>query len=318
MAMPVSTTGRPAGEQADYWRHLISTAFGPLQVLPPRSGGFAARMLGGMLGPMQTGLVEAPAHEVRRSERHIAWDTRECYKLGLVLGGSCVLRQQGRHTPVEPGDMVIYDLTRPVEIFFEAHRIFTIVVPHKAVPLPADQVSKLAGTLLTDARTGRLVRSLLVELADGETDEGPHTHHLGEAVLELVTGAMSELLGSPLRPPAAAGDLLRCIEGWIEHRLEDPELCPAGIAQAHHISVRQLYRVFQAKRTTVARHIRTRRLEHCRRELRDPLMATQRISAIATRWCFPDAAAFSRAFRSAYGVSPSDYRASVTGIVRVD
>ncbi len=320
MATPISTAGRPAREQADYWRHLVSSAFGPLQVLPPHRDGFPGEILDRTLGPVQASEVSAPAHDVRRTARHVARDSRECYKLGLILRGSCVLRQAGRQVMATPGDLVMYDLTRPVEIDFESHRIFTVVIPHPAIPLPAAQVSKLTATLLTErARTGRLVTSLLATLADeADAAEGPHAHYLGEAILELVTSAMSERIGAGPPPSDVHTELLRCVEDWIERHLDHPGLSPATIAQAHHISVRQLYRVFRSKGTTVARYVRTRRLERCRRELRDPLLGTQRISAIASRWGFPDAAAFSRAFRAAYGVSPRDYRAAVIGVTRPD
>ena len=49
-------------------------------------------------------------------------------------------------------------------------------------------------------------------------------------------------------------------------------------------------------------------LEHCRRELLDPRDRSQ-ITEIARRWGFADAATFSRAFRGAYRVNPSTYRA---------
>lgn len=106
---------------------------------------------------------------------------------------------------------------------------------------------------------------------------------------------------------------LCAIQEWIEARLHDPALCPAAIAAAHHISVRQLYRVFRPTGTTVARYVRARRLENCRRELGDPFLGAQRIGAIAHRWGLPDAAAFSRAFRAAYGQSPTAYRARAAG-----
>ncbi|MEU8123745.1 helix-turn-helix domain-containing protein [Spirillospora sp. NPDC049024] len=330
----VDTSDRPARDQADYWRHLISSAFGPFHVQPRLPGGFAARLSGRALGPVEAGDVHAPAHAVRRSARQIARDTRECYKLGLVLRGSCVLRQNGRRAVVGAGDVVFYDLTRPVEISFDAHHIFTVVIPHSAVPLPPERLAAFGGTLLGGrARTGRLVSSFLGALAESGAEDagrggpaagGPpggaadeiYARHLGGALVELVTGAASEWLGAPPSRSPEGAEMLRTIEEWIEARLHDPSLSPAAIAAAHHISVRQLYRVFQPTGTTVARYIRTRRLEHCRRELGDPFLGTQRIGAIANRWGLPDPAAFSRAFRAAYGLSPSDYRARTTGIRR--
>ncbi|GAA1558233.1 helix-turn-helix domain-containing protein [Actinomadura kijaniata] len=310
MATLVTTVHHPLDDQADHWRRTVSAAFGPLRLDPPDRPGFAALLAARELGPVLTGDVRAPAHRVRRSARQVDRDTRECYKLGLVLRGSCLLRQNGREALAGPGDLVLYDLTRPVEIDFRAHHIFTALVPHGAVALPPHRVWEMAGTLLTDqTRSGRLVASLLSALAaDGDAADGPHAHHLGEAIAELLTGALCERLGRAAPPPPVEAALLRDIQEWIERRLADPALSPETIARAHHLSVRQLYRIFQVRGDTVARYVRTRRLERCRRELRDPRAADRRIGAIAARWGFADASSFSRAFRAAYGVSPSAYR----------
>jgi AraC-like DNA-binding protein len=72
--------------------------------------------------------------------------------------------------------------------------------------------------------------------------------------------------------------------------------------------VRYLHKLFQGQDDTVAGWIRQRRLDHCRRDLMDPAAQTQGIGAIAARWGLPDAAHFSRIFKAAYGVSPTEYR----------
>ncbi|WP_448639214.1 helix-turn-helix domain-containing protein [Geodermatophilus sp. URMC 63] len=104
-----------------------------------------------------------------------------------------------------------------------------------------------------------------------------------------------------------AAEQLRRIHGWVAGHLGDPGLDPAAVARAHHLSTRHLHRLFARQGTTVARHIRRERLERCRRELADP-RGTAPVFAIARRWGFPDAAGLSRAFRQAYGTSPSEYR----------
>ncbi|WP_433334563.1 helix-turn-helix domain-containing protein [Spirillospora sp. CA-294931] len=311
MATQISTTVQPAGDQAEYWRDVVSSAFGPLDVVAPPRAGFAARLTGRALGSVRAGEVHAPAHAVRRTAAQVSAESGEWYKVGLMLRGSCLLRQDGRTMLVQPGDFVLYDLTRPVQISFVEHHIFTVMVPHRAIPLESSRVAELTAMPLTEqTRTGPLVASFLRSLAeDGDAVEGPHAHHIGEALVELLTGTMTERLGTA-PPPGPDAALARCIEDWIDEHLHLTDLSPEVIARAHHLSVRQLYRIFQASGTTVARHVRTRRLEHCRRDLRDPFRSTQRISAIAARWGFPDAAAFSRAFRAAYGVSPTAYRAA--------
>ena len=102
--------------------------------------------------------------------------------------------------------------------------------------------------------------------------------------------------------------LLR-IQAFIEYHLGDPGLSPGMIAAAHHISLRTLHKLYQAQGETIAASIRHRRLAHCRQDLLDPDLRNRPVSAVGARWGFPDATAFSRAFRAAYGLPPGEYRA---------
>jgi AraC-like DNA-binding protein len=100
-------------------------------------------------------------------------------------------------------------------------------------------------------------------------------------------------------------DLAARIEAFIGGQLSDPDLSPAKLAAAHHVSVRCLHRVFQAKGTSVSATIRRGRLERCRRDL---IGTDDPIHRIALRWGFRRAADFSRAFRAMYAVTPREYR----------
>ncbi|MFF2520355.1 helix-turn-helix transcriptional regulator [Streptomyces sp. NPDC058086] len=101
------------------------------------------------------------------------------------------------------------------------------------------------------------------------------------------------------------------VHSFIEHHLDDPQLSPAAIAAAHHISVRYLHRLFQPQGTTVSAWIRQRRLERCHRDLADPQSSDKPIGFLAARWGFVHASDFTRSFRTAYGVPPSTYRRAV-------
>ena len=54
--------------------------------------------------------------------------------------------------------------------------------------------------------------------------------------------------------------------------------------------------------------IRRQRLERARRDLTDADLRTMPVHAIARRWGFSQHSVFTRAFRAAYGISPSDQR----------
>jgi AraC-like DNA-binding protein len=49
-------------------------------------------------------------------------------------------------------------------------------------------------------------------------------------------------------------------------------------------------------------------LERARRDLSDPAQSSVAVHDIAERWGYTQQSVFSRSFRSAYGVSPRDYR----------
>jgi AraC-like DNA-binding protein len=100
------------------------------------------------------------------------------------------------------------------------------------------------------------------------------------------------------------------IRAHIDAELASPDLGPASIAARHFISVRHLHALFHEQGTTVSTWIRTRRLERCRRDLADPLLAPVPVAAIGAKWGFVDPAHFSRSFKTAFASAPSEYRAS--------
>lgn len=61
---------------------------------------------------------------------------------------------------------------------------------------------------------------------------------------------------------------------------------------------------------TITRWILQRRLEECSRELARRGRVSPTVSSVAQRWGFVNAAHFSRAFRTAYGMSPREWRST--------
>ena len=104
--------------------------------------------------------------------------------------------------------------------------------------------------------------------------------------------------------------MVESVRAFIRQHIHDPRLTPSLIAAAHHISVSYLHRVFtgQSEGETVAAWIRGRRLESAYRDLADPALRAMPIQAVAARWGIHRASDFSRAFKAAYGVSPSEHR----------
>jgi AraC-like DNA-binding protein len=130
-----------------------------------------------------------------------------------------------------------------------------------------------------------------------------------EGVGNVVVPHLTQLGGNLADPHH---ELMRRIRTRIDANLHSADLTPARIAAEHFISTRHLHGLFQEQGNTVAGWIRTRRLEHCRRGLLDPVHAGRPAAAVAARWGFVDAAHFSRVFKSPFGRAPSEVRRELT------
>jgi AraC-like DNA-binding protein len=308
----VRTTDVAEGESFDYWRHAVSETFVPLDAYRQGSGAFHGELHGASLGALRLFQVDADSHVVHRTARLIAGSGADFFKLGLQLGGSSVLVQDGREAALGTGDFTIYDTTRPYTFAFDDPcQLLVLIFPRAMLGISAQEVGRVTATAFSGRHgLGALIGSFLAQAATvlDEVD-ARDSGRLATTMVDLLTVALAGHLET--RP--ADGDSIRRAlfartVAFIEVHLGDPWLSPADIAAAQHISTRYLHKLFHAEGSTVSAWIRRRRLEACRHDLRDPAHAGRAVSAIAARWGLPDAAHFSRLFRATYGTSPRDYR----------
>lgn len=296
------------------WEHRICRTFVPLQA---RCEDATAVFTGGVgsaaLGSVLLATVSASHAVVERTRRLIRADDPELYKFGLQVSGTSVVEQDDRQAYLRPGDLAIYDTSRPYRISFSDDFRMTIAMfPRKLVRLPEHQMAgltavRLAGDTGLGALISPLMRGLSTEL---NTTRPVIATHLGDAVVDLVTAAFAQQMQRPLDEdsPVSHRALLARVAKFIGDNLHHPDLTSKTVADAHFVSVRYLQKVFEAEGTSVSAMIRSRRLERCRRDLADPRCGHVAIANIGHRWGFTDPAHFSRIFRSAYGQSPREYR----------
>ncbi|MFJ9033493.1 helix-turn-helix domain-containing protein [Streptomyces sp. NPDC102274] len=151
------------------------------------------------------------------------------------------------------------------------------------------------------------------ETASFRPTDGPR---LETVLTDLFNATLAHHLDADDRVPSESRQrtLVLRVQAYAQRHLHDPDLTPRKIAEAHQVSVGHLHRLFQTQETTVADWVRRRRLEGARRDLADPAMRAVPVHRIGTRWGFTHHAAFTRAFRTAYGLPPRDYREQKTSV----
>jgi AraC-like DNA-binding protein len=243
----------------------------------------------------------------------------------FLLSGALPVAQEGRMAELSGGgEFTVYDSAEPVEVpypeskdpyvnTFDHIRVF---VPGELVSLPTSGFRRLAGARLPGQNgMGRLLTQFIASLAaeDPAASTAADRARVGAVTTDLFAAALAHFLDAavPLPDESCRAAHLQRLRAYIQRHLGDPDLSPRTIAAAHHISVSYLYRLFGDNGSTVAAWVRRQRLERARRDLADPAMEGVPVYRIAARWGYTDHATFTRSFRTAYGISPQAYRASV-------
>lgn len=312
----VSTAGIPATQQFELWHSAVSRTFVPLEANTTDHSAFRGRLRGENLGSIGVYEANADAHVVRRTNRTIARNNPDYYKLGLQLHGTAKLSQDGRQAALGPGDFAIYDTTRPYTLAFDdAASTLVLMFPRDMLCLPSGHVSALTATRFTGGSgVSGIVSGFLVQLARNLGDPRVHgSVRLARNVVDMLGTALADHIDYPDVPAETArGAMLVKIKAFIETRLNDPGLTPQHIAAAHHISTRYLHKLFGDAGATVSGWVRHRRLERCGQDLADPRNQLLAIGTIGARWGLVDASYLSRAFKTEYGISPSEFRHRTT------
>ncbi|MEU0304019.1 helix-turn-helix domain-containing protein [Streptomyces sp. NPDC006175] len=308
----------PAAERFDYWRELVGRTRAS-EMSSPYADDFQAEMRLMELGPVTVWPTSFLPARYRMSSRRAQRTDDGMYHLTLLLEGELTLEHVGGTDTFGPCDLHLVDDSLPYDLRPSdggaSGRVRGVGVdfPKELLPLAPHRLRRVLGRGLpgregTGALLGGFLTGLEQQAAALRPDDAPR---LGAVVLDLVSALLAQTLDaeSALPPESRRQVLLRQIDAFIRENLHDPELSPRVVAAAHHISLSHLHRVFEDQaQETVAARIRRGRLENARRDLEDPALRGDPVYGIAARWGFPRACGFSRAFRTAYGLSPREHR----------
>ncbi len=294
------------------WRREAATSFVALDVHPLGDEPFWARCSRIDVGEVSVFRIEHAPSVVARTPKLVRRGPSDLIKVSLQLEGEELIEQDGRIALLHPGDLAIYDTSRPYTLRFDGPTsLLVFTFPRGYLDIPRDELAAVTATAFTlESPLGRVVNPFLVGLAHSLSElPGANGQRFARTGLDLLMTLVSTQLEQGVqRDPRR--QLLHGVLATIDRMLDDPALSPAAIAAAHFISTRHLHAVFAEHSITVAGWIRERRLEHIRRDLADAQLAEVPIARIAARWGLVNPAHFSRLFRTTFGQSPTEYRAA--------
>ncbi|MEH0841546.1 helix-turn-helix domain-containing protein [Micromonospora sp. CPCC 205711] len=317
----IDTEALPPGERFGMWLDLVARTAAPLKMRTEHAGDFRAKAEIIGLGPIQLVRYRYPSLDAVRTAKLARQTEVDYFLLALTTTGTGASGQAGQQSVIRPGEFTFYDGSRPHQVSHlgadrgrEDARSIVALIPYGALPLPPDRLAPLlAGRMSGTEGVGALLAQYLTQLtAHPEQYHAADADRLGTVGLDLISTLLGRHLVAEDAVPREVRRraLLAQVRGYVQQHLGDATLTPQTVADAHHVSVRTLHRLFELEETTMAAYVRDLRLQRCRRDLADPTQAHRPVQAVAARWGFRDKAHFSRAFRAAYGVTPQAYRES--------
>lgn len=319
-----TTLELPATDRFEAWTEQLGRTHAPMHLSSERTADYRGRQRVIGLGEVTVWPATFDQLVFRRTPRLVRQSDPEVFHLSLLRRGDGTASWGRQQVGYRTDDFHVNCSSRSYEIATgpEPVTIVGLEIPLAAVDLPAGRAHEVVGRRISGREgMGALLAGLLVQLTSNTSSyRAADAERLGRVVTDLVTAVFAHTLDAePCLPPEThARTLVLRIKAFIRRHLGDPDLTPAKVAAAHHISRSYLYRLFQGEGLSVASYIREQRLANAHRELTDPSLRQLPIQAIAARWGYPRPGDFTRAFRTAHGITPSELRNQVLSRAAVD
>lgn len=301
-----STALLPRGQQFEFWcdRNQPVVEFGRPE---GAAVGFEVVNQVWQLGDSVLSRVVAPALHTERSQRAVRRAPVDHWVLGISRRGTTTTQTRRGTCVAGPGVPFLYSLGEA----FVSDRTdidwLILFLSRDSFPEVANTLDLATGSTL-DTPMGHLLADYLLSLEC----RLPQIERSALPELQRATRAMIAACVAPTADRLATasgtvnGTRLERVRRYIRAHLTDPGVTPAVLAMQVGMSRSGLYRLLEQE-GSVARFVQRQRLLAANTMLADP-DCIHTIQRIAEYVGIPDAATFSRAFRTQFGCTPRDVR----------
>ncbi|CAM4519554.1 helix-turn-helix domain-containing protein [Nocardia ninae] len=233
--------------------------------------------------------------------------------LSLAIQGdrSSCLTQADVQYETSPGDLFMVDLAVPYQLVWRGGTVTALVLQVDQLGLSPETVTAAPAHLRRSPIYPLFANhlALMGESADLLHDDTA-TKQLGDSCLEMIRTLLlsAAALGNEDTTALPTDILLAQIRSFVRRRLSDPDLNAPTIARAHSISLRYLYQVWSGTGPSLEQWIIAERLDRVHSDLAREDTRHRSIAAIAYSHGFRHPSHFTRRFRIAYGITPTEWR----------
>lgn len=304
-----TTNDCPTKDRYDAWAARLNEAFGRWDASRPARPEFYVSLKSYDDSLLKVVECTCDPCAGTRTRTGIAADPRDTLTIQAVLEGYESIEFNGEQIVLTPGDLVVWDSTKPMyfNVQERLHKISVVLPLHRFQCWFPRSWFSIKRRIDGRSINGQLLVSYIKLMSQAVFDGGCHDDY---ALIDATIGMLVNALGmaNESAPEPLRATQLRNTKKYIIANIREPSLCPAAIARSGGMSLRYLHWLFESSSETVMQYIIRNRLRFCVQDLSNPRMKYRKLADVAWSWGFHDVTYFSKRFKQEFGFSPRAFR----------
>lgn len=306
-----STADVPFLDRGQWWKEVICRQYANVDITSPITYRFTSETTIYPWQQIQLSQVRSSSISIRRLPGEPRLSSQDGYFAVLLLSGDYLLEQDGREVFLQPGDLAIYDATRPHRIHCPrdfSKLIFSVprtVMRQRVAAVESCTAIRIAGDVGVGAVASHFLRTTAGQVQQMRSEE---FYSMSDNALDMLAVAAASIRPTNFYLSNSQSLSLHRVKAFIDAHLQNPALDPGLVSQGVRLSPRYIRRLFESERTSLMRYVLHARLEKCRMDIEKRNLTKLRISEIAFRWGFNELSHFSRSYKARFGASPREHQ----------
>lgn len=295
-----------AQERFSYFHDAACTSFVPAASSNgTEQSNFFAKLVTSDVGALSFSRQHAAKHAWSRDRGHIRTDETDDFLVSILLEGSGELEHNGSRIAQTPGQMLIYDTSKPFKYALNADLVLIKASRRLLTSRFGDTDSIMGIPFQRDPKLITLAADMAkhaLGLGASIEQKSSAGHFLSSSFIDLVSAIVDlELEGRGDVGHRAAHQLDK-IKTYAMNHIGDEKLTIEKLADVGAVSLRTLNRLFAREGVTPMKWIWEQRLKESKSALEAGRVRS--VTAAALQFGFKDISHFSRTFKATFGHSP--------------
>jgi len=287
----------------DKWLFNINKICGPF-LASPVGGKFlgSVEKVGGSLDMSKVSIQGADLYRTAKEIRKSGVPDFFCV---FQIQGCSSVEQIGNRSSLASGDIVLVDSSLPFRFSYqEPSQQISLILPRQIIEriLNLSKV-ELGVKISAETHIARFASKLVIEASLHENLDSEE----GAAILDSLATLIKPSVLKSVRSAVPYEKVFRAASEFIKDNIAEPGLNAPVVANAIGTSVRSLYRAFSDNSLTLSEYVKAQRLEMCVNYIKAH-NGRLNLTEVVYRFGFGSPSYFSTAFKSHYGMTPSDFK----------